>query len=269
MEGENSPRKTKLLLHIFNQIYYNAVILWSRENLISLVTRKWTWRRENRLGIPTVARGLSLLYNFQISSGAHPARWSFPVVKGLGHETEHSPKYNTEVKNMWRHTAILVYLFKALVLIKAQESFYLFTHLQFLYGPFWESWQPASNSSVLFCSQSLSINIFFVSVSASIRGLQIISSDCNIKTQLPQYLSLTHNLHSVDFHNTASSICHLSITHIRSLDFHNTASSICHSSIIHVGFVDFHCLTVISGDLRSVSLLHRQTAQKELQIYCF
>jgi hypothetical protein len=58
----------------------------------------WGW-------IPGRGKNVSLLHSVQTSSGAHAASYtmstggSFPGVKRLGHEADHSPPASAEVKN--------------------------------------------------------------------------------------------------------------------------------------------------------------------------
>jgi hypothetical protein len=58
-----------------------------------------------RVQFPEGPRDFSLFYSFQTGSGVHPASYpvdtgcSFPGVKQLGCEADHSPPSNAEVKN--------------------------------------------------------------------------------------------------------------------------------------------------------------------------
>jgi hypothetical protein len=66
--------------------------------------------RDSRVRFPAGAGNFSLHQRVQNGSGTHPAtyprgtRGSFPGVKRLVREADHSPQSSAEVKNAWSYT---------------------------------------------------------------------------------------------------------------------------------------------------------------------
>jgi hypothetical protein len=79
---------------------------------------------------PGRARIFLFRHRVQPGSGAHPASYpaategSFPGVKRLGREANHSPPSSTEIKNAWSYTSIPLYVFMAWCLIKDRLYFH-------------------------------------------------------------------------------------------------------------------------------------------------
>jgi hypothetical protein len=55
-------------------------------------------------------------------------RGSFPGVKRLGREADHSPPSSVAVKNAWIYASTPQYAFMAWCSVKAQEQFYLYIY---------------------------------------------------------------------------------------------------------------------------------------------
>jgi hypothetical protein len=93
--------------------------------------------RGSRVRFLVGAGNFSFHHHIQNISGAHPAsywmgtRGSFPGVKWLGCEADHSPPCSAEVKNAWSYTSTPQYVFMAWCLVKHKDNFtfYLFLSL--------------------------------------------------------------------------------------------------------------------------------------------
>jgi hypothetical protein len=81
-----------------------------------------------RVRCPADVRSNSLLLSVQTSSCGHPASYpmgkigSFPGVKWPGHETDHSPPSNAEVKYC-SHASTSAYVFMAWCVVKHTDNF--------------------------------------------------------------------------------------------------------------------------------------------------
>jgi hypothetical protein len=79
----------------------------------------------------------SLRHRVQTGSGAHPAsypvgtRGSYPEIKRLGREADHSVPSSAEVKNSWCYTSTPQYILKAWCLVKYRDNF-TFTFYQYM-----------------------------------------------------------------------------------------------------------------------------------------
>jgi len=103
--------------------YYSACSR-NRGSSVSIVTK----HRAGRLGYDSWQghEFISLRYRVQTGSGVHPmgtpsSSWG---VKRPGHEANHSPPANAEVKNAWSYTSIPPHVFTAWCLIKQEICLY-------------------------------------------------------------------------------------------------------------------------------------------------
>jgi hypothetical protein len=77
---------------------------------------------------PAGAETYSLCHPVQTGAGACPACYPMgnralsPKVKWFGHEADHSPPSNAEVKNVWNYTSTPQYIFTAWCLVKQGMS---------------------------------------------------------------------------------------------------------------------------------------------------
>jgi hypothetical protein len=87
---------------------------WSQGSIVSIVTVLWAGRFGVRISVG--ARGFSLLQKRPDQVWVPPSvlfsgyQGSFPIVKWLRHEVNHSPPSNAEVKNEWIYTSTPPYM---------------------------------------------------------------------------------------------------------------------------------------------------------------
>jgi len=78
---------------------------------------------------PTGSGNFSLHHPVQSSSGAYQGSYpignggSFLAITQLGHEIDHLPPSNAEVKNAWSYISTLRYVFMAWRLVKHRDNF--------------------------------------------------------------------------------------------------------------------------------------------------
>jgi hypothetical protein len=106
---ESSTKVSSNGVHEFSNTFFaisdiSLVLMGSRDSSVGITLGYGLDDRDSRVRFPAGAGNSSLHHRVQNGSGAHPAsysmgtRFSFPGVKRLGREADHSPPSSAEVK---------------------------------------------------------------------------------------------------------------------------------------------------------------------------